>query len=95
MFYADSVLGDVLIEESDRNLSKTSNDILLTGATGFIGVFLLRELLQSTNRTIHCIVRGATLEEAQQRLKKKLAQSKRETEKEREKQTNSYSCSFL
>ncbi|NJR70054.1 MAG: NAD-dependent epimerase/dehydratase family protein [Synechococcales cyanobacterium CRU_2_2] len=32
--------------------------ILLTGATGFLGVFLLRELLQQTRAKIHCLVRA-------------------------------------
>ncbi len=31
--------------------------ILLTGATGFIGAYLLRELLATTPATIHCLVR--------------------------------------
>ncbi|MFC4374989.1 amino acid adenylation domain-containing protein [Nocardia halotolerans] len=33
--------------------------ILLTGATGFLGSFLLRELLDSTAATVHCLVRAA------------------------------------
>ncbi|WP_156910504.1 non-ribosomal peptide synthetase [Nocardia mangyaensis] len=33
--------------------------ILLTGATGFLGSFLLRELLDQTDATIHCLVRAA------------------------------------
>ncbi len=32
--------------------------ILLTGATGFLGSFLLRELLARTDATIHCLVRA-------------------------------------
>ncbi|MEV6360144.1 non-ribosomal peptide synthetase [Nocardia asteroides] len=32
--------------------------ILLTGATGFLGSFLLRELLEQTEATIHCLVRA-------------------------------------
>lgn len=33
--------------------------VLLTGATGFLGVHLLRELLTSTNARVHCLVRAA------------------------------------
>ena len=33
-------------------------EILLTGATGFLGAFLLAELLERTDATIHCLVRG-------------------------------------
>ncbi|MFC6010970.1 non-ribosomal peptide synthetase [Nocardia lasii] len=32
--------------------------ILLTGATGFLGGFLLRELLEQTDAVIHCLVRA-------------------------------------
>jgi thioester reductase-like protein len=32
--------------------------VLLTGATGFLGAFLLRELLDSTSATVYCLVRG-------------------------------------
>ncbi|MFD3506668.1 amino acid adenylation domain-containing protein [Nocardia sp. NPDC058666] len=32
--------------------------ILLTGATGFLGSFLLRELLEQTSATIYCLVRA-------------------------------------
>lgn len=34
-----------------------SANILLTGATGFIGSYLLRELLEQTTADIHCLVR--------------------------------------
>ncbi|MGW7363224.1 thioester reductase domain-containing protein [Streptomyces sp. NPDC054841] len=45
--------------------------ILLTGATGFVGAFLLRELLTRTERTgaeVLCLVRGESAEEARARL---------------------------
>jgi natural product biosynthesis luciferase-like monooxygenase protein/thioester reductase-like protein len=32
--------------------------VLLTGATGFLGAFLLDELLRSTEATVHCLVRS-------------------------------------
>jgi thioester reductase-like protein len=32
--------------------------ILLTGATGFLGAFLLYELLQQTKATLHCLIRA-------------------------------------
>jgi thioester reductase-like protein len=34
--------------------------VLLTGATGFLGTFLLRELLDRTDLRVHCLVRGAS-----------------------------------
>ncbi|GAA3942675.1 type I polyketide synthase [Streptomyces gulbargensis] len=44
-------------------------EILLTGATGFLGAFLLRDLMRSTTATIHCLVRGADRTEALARLR--------------------------
>jgi thioester reductase-like protein len=42
--------------------------VLLTGATGFLGVFLLLELLKQTTATIHCLVRGDDPQTARARL---------------------------
>ncbi len=33
-------------------------DVLLTGSTGFLGAFLLRQLLNRTAATVHCLVRA-------------------------------------
>ncbi|ANW17099.1 hypothetical protein BB341_02120 [Streptomyces clavuligerus] len=43
--------------------------ILLTGATGFLGAFLLRELLDRTDATVHCLVRADGAEEAARRVR--------------------------
>jgi amino acid adenylation domain-containing protein/thioester reductase-like protein len=42
--------------------------IFLTGATGFLGVYLLRELLASTDATVHCLVRADDHDRAMARL---------------------------
>ncbi|MGW3044490.1 amino acid adenylation domain-containing protein [Kitasatospora sp. NPDC001159] len=42
--------------------------VLLTGATGFLGAFLLRELLTATTARVHCLVRGADEDAARKRL---------------------------
>ncbi|MER7167890.1 amino acid adenylation domain-containing protein [Micromonospora sp. NPDC000207] len=42
--------------------------LLLTGATGFVGAFLLRELLDRTDNPIVCLVRGADDTRARERL---------------------------
>ncbi|MFB6366856.1 amino acid adenylation domain-containing protein [Paenibacillus elgii] len=49
------------------------SDILLTGATGYLGIHLLRELLAGTSATVHVLVRAATEAEARERLLAKLA----------------------
>jgi thioester reductase-like protein len=46
--------------------------IFLTGATGFLGAFLLHELLQQTRADIYCLVRSANAEEGKQRLHRTL-----------------------
>ncbi|MFJ8650562.1 type I polyketide synthase [Streptomyces sp. NPDC093546] len=44
-------------------------DILLTGATGFLGAFLLRDLMRSTTARVHCLVRGEDDVAALERLR--------------------------
>ncbi|MEB4591250.1 thioester reductase domain-containing protein [Candidatus Thiothrix sp. Deng01] len=46
--------------------------ILLTGATGFLGGYLLAELLDTTQATVHCLVRAADAAAAAQRLQEHL-----------------------
>ncbi len=48
--------------------------ILLTGGTGFLGAFLIEELLQQTQATIYCLVRAANVEEGKNKLIKNLQQ---------------------
>ncbi|SDH32715.1 amino acid adenylation domain-containing protein/thioester reductase domain-containing protein [Lentzea fradiae] len=43
-------------------------DVLLTGATGFLGAFLVRDLLRTTNLRVHCLVRAGDAERAWARL---------------------------
>lgn len=46
--------------------------ILLTGATGFLGAYILKSLLERTKAVIHCLVRANSEEEGLKRLKKNL-----------------------
>ncbi|MFW6691095.1 amino acid adenylation domain-containing protein [Streptomyces sp. MAR4 CNX-425] len=43
-------------------------EVLLTGATGFVGAFLLAELLRGTTARVHCLVRAGTAAGARERL---------------------------
>lgn len=43
--------------------------IFLTGATGFIGAFLLQELLEQTPATIYCLVRADSLEAGKDKIR--------------------------
>jgi amino acid adenylation domain-containing protein/thioester reductase-like protein len=46
--------------------------IFLTGATGFLGAFLLDELLQETSANIYCLVRASNFEEGRQKIQANL-----------------------
>jgi thioester reductase-like protein len=50
----------------------TKPQILLTGATGFVGAFLLAELLTTTCAEIHCLVRAKDGDQAMLRLQQTL-----------------------
>ncbi|MEH1848186.1 MAG: thioester reductase domain-containing protein [Nostoc sp.] len=52
-----------------RGSDTAQNHLLLTGATGFIGAFLLDELLRQTNASIYCLVKAETIEAAQEKIK--------------------------
>ena len=49
-----------------------ARNILLTGATGFLGVHLLQALIEQTTARIFCLVRAANAHQAQQKLLKAL-----------------------
>lgn len=51
---------------------QTPKSIFLTGATGFLGVYLLHELLQKTTAKIYCLVRCDNYDGGFDRLKKAL-----------------------
>jgi len=46
--------------------------VLLTGATGFLGAFLLSELLRSTPAKVYCLVRATDSQQALERITKNL-----------------------
>jgi acyl carrier protein len=56
---ADAVLpADVLARAGRRASVSDARDVLLTGATGFLGAYLLRTLLDETSCDVHCAVRS-------------------------------------
>ncbi len=42
--------------------------VFLTGATGFLGIYLLRDLLADTDATVHCLVRARNAQHAMERI---------------------------
>jgi thioester reductase-like protein len=70
---ADTILSPSIFPE---NLAvegdSAPQNILLTGATGFLGAFLLDELIQSTQANIYCLIRCANLEVGREKLQRNL-----------------------
>jgi len=67
----DAVLDPDIYPESGK-IEPESANILLTGATGFLGTFLLQELLQQTHANIYCLVRSSHAEAGQQKIQTSL-----------------------
>lgn len=55
---------------SDLDLTQVSlyDNVLLTGATGYLGIYLLRDLLNKTSARITMIIRGRNPDEAEDKL---------------------------
>ena len=58
-----------------RARRSAQKQVLLTGATGFVGAFLLRDLLRTTNVRIHCLVRATGEDGGRSRLMQSLAKT--------------------
>lgn len=65
---------DLLAQYTVRDLhpQKAYGNIMLTGATGYLGIYLLRELLEQKSAHIYVPVRAASTEEARQRVVSKM-----------------------
>ena len=83
--YLSNELRDTMIKDSQINKDELPNyttigkkmahnpdSILITGATGYLGIYLLYELLSKTNSLIYCLIRATDNQHAFQRIKTKL-----------------------
>jgi len=68
----DAILPDSIQVTAKKPPLKLPKIILLTGASGFIGVHLLKDLLMSTQTRIICLIRAKNISVAQIKLKKQL-----------------------
>ncbi|MEQ9237392.1 MAG: thioester reductase domain-containing protein [Coleofasciculus sp. E2-BRE-01] len=60
-------------DKAKANVKLTEiNSILLTGATGFLGAFLLKELLGKTDAKLYCLVRAADPDSGLQKIHESL-----------------------
>jgi myxalamid-type nonribosomal peptide synthetase MxaA len=70
---ADIVLDPAISVEGLRDASPVAKGpVFFTGGTGFLGAFLLRELLDRTDVSVHCLVRAASPEAGLDRLLRNL-----------------------
>ncbi|MBD2040237.1 non-ribosomal peptide synthetase [Microcoleus sp. FACHB-672] len=69
---AEAVLDSTIRPATQLVYSAKPTSIFLTGATGFLGAFLLNELLQQTQADIYCLVRSSDIESGKQRLQNSL-----------------------
>ncbi|MFE6615805.1 amino acid adenylation domain-containing protein [Amycolatopsis sp. NPDC057786] len=71
-FDPQAMVRDILPEPLPPRESDAVSDILLTGATGFVGAYLVRELLTRENVRVHCLVRADGEQPGWQRLRENL-----------------------
>jgi thioester reductase-like protein len=73
--HADDLVADAVLDPAIRppgsSVAPARLDhgvVLLTGVTGFFGVFVLRDLLRKTSGAIHCLVRAGDADDARARI---------------------------
>jgi thioester reductase-like protein/non-ribosomal peptide synthase protein (TIGR01720 family) len=69
---AEAVLDPSIYPDTSFEPTTEPSHIFLTGATGFVGAFLLYELLQQTTADIYCLVRSPNAELGKKRLQSHL-----------------------
>jgi amino acid adenylation domain-containing protein/thioester reductase-like protein len=71
---ADAVLDPSIRAEEWMHVHSSTHPqhVLLTGANGFLGAFLLAELLAQTNATFFCLVRASSPIEAMRRIRESM-----------------------
>eukprot|EP00455_Lapot_gusevi_P033593 TRINITY_DN3675_c0_g1_i1.p1 TRINITY_DN3675_c0_g1~~TRINITY_DN3675_c0_g1_i1.p1 ORF type:complete len:1144 (-),score=367.23 TRINITY_DN3675_c0_g1_i1:115-3546(-) len=74
LWQAESKNGLGNIEERLKESSRMPTNVFLTGASGYLGAFLLKVLLQKTRATIHCLVRVDDPSKAVDRIHRNLKQ---------------------
>jgi len=65
---------DIIVPKGAYSTSASPKFVLLTGATGFLGIFLLAELLQQEVAIVCCLVRADGEADGRQRIEQNAAQ---------------------
>ncbi len=71
-FKAETVLDPTISPNTPYHHITKPACVFLTGATGFVGAFLLHELLRQTHADIYCLVRAPNLKEGKKRIQTSL-----------------------
>ena len=64
----ETVLAKNTVDSFLKGEKQIIGDVILTGATGFLGIHILYELLKNYNDTVYCLLRGKGEASAQERL---------------------------
>ena len=71
--YKDCILDDEIVPESDSYCGEDKcRSIFITGATGFIGAYLVKYLMKFTNAKIFCLVRSDNAADGLRRIKQSM-----------------------
>jgi phthiocerol/phenolphthiocerol synthesis type-I polyketide synthase E len=65
---ADSCLDADIRPSQPYDASASVSSVFVTGSTGFVGAFLLSELINQTDGILHCLVRARSVEEGTKRI---------------------------
>ncbi|MGM9579993.1 MAG: amino acid adenylation domain-containing protein, partial [Anaerovibrio sp.] len=66
---ADRALAHNINQYVDEVAPGRLGDVLLTGATGFLGIHVLKELLEKTDSVVYCLIRRGKAASVEKRLK--------------------------
>src|SRR5262249_38733222 len=69
---AEAVLDPAIAAPAERRTTSEVANALLTGASGFLGAFLLFELLKRTQAKIYCLIRSSDIAEGRMRISNQL-----------------------
>ncbi len=65
----NNLLNNNTLDSFRNGERQTLGNVLLTGATGYLGIHVLQELIQSDAQNIYCLVRDKNMDSAEHRLK--------------------------
>ena len=65
----NNLLSNNTLDSFRKGERQSLGNVLLTGATGYLGIHVLQELIQSDAQNIYCLVRDKNMDAAEHRLK--------------------------